>query len=146
MAGERHGRCMGAAWERHAMCESAFSVTENCTNCVSCTWGPVNSLWSVCMPFPPTNVHFYYCTSNTCTWIFRNIVLSINVAKCSATFLRNCSRAYVISSWKWSVCSRRRIAREAKSNPVLFYYVRVLWRCRRCSFEFWNLWRIFQRR
>ena len=27
MAGERRGNGMGAAWERHAMCESAFSVT-----------------------------------------------------------------------------------------------------------------------
>ena len=27
MAGERHGNGMGAAWEWHAMCESAFTVT-----------------------------------------------------------------------------------------------------------------------
>jgi hypothetical protein len=27
MAGERHGRGMGAAWARHTMCESAFNVT-----------------------------------------------------------------------------------------------------------------------
>ena len=25
MAGERHGNGMGAAWARHAMCESAFN-------------------------------------------------------------------------------------------------------------------------
>jgi hypothetical protein len=27
MAGERHGHGMSAAWARHAMCESAFTVT-----------------------------------------------------------------------------------------------------------------------
>jgi len=27
MAGERHGSGMGAAWARHAMCESAFRVS-----------------------------------------------------------------------------------------------------------------------
>jgi hypothetical protein len=27
MAGERHGRGMGAAWELHGMCELAFDIT-----------------------------------------------------------------------------------------------------------------------
>jgi len=31
MAGEWHGRGMGAAWARHAMCESALNVSERST-------------------------------------------------------------------------------------------------------------------
>jgi hypothetical protein len=29
MAGERHGKSVGAAWARHAMCESAFRGNQN---------------------------------------------------------------------------------------------------------------------
>ena len=40
VAGERHGNAMGAAWERHAMCESVFNIpyTGGCSHSFIYSW------------------------------------------------------------------------------------------------------------
>jgi len=48
VAGERHGKSMGATWARHAMCESALKLT--LFRCVRKTAEGICYLHHVCLP------------------------------------------------------------------------------------------------